>query len=701
MIRSSSIEASIDALIEKVGRKLVIAIPLAIGKPNVWINAVYQRARRDPSLELTIFTGLSLDRPQGRSLIERRFLEPFAERVFGDYPDLDYARDARRNALPPNVRLNEFFLKSGTDLGIATMQHNFVYTSYTHAVRDALVSGVNVYAQAVAIDEVQGLRLSMSCNSDLTRDVLDMANGDGTQRLHLVGVVNRTMPFMENDAVLAPEEIDILVDDPAATHDMFAPPNQHIDDQDYAIALWSSTLVKDGGMLQIGIGSLGDGIAQALIQRDQANDRYRTMIADLAPAGLAADAELQPFAEGLYGCSEMLVNGFMALIDTGIVRREVFDDLVLQRLLNERRIGLVPDEAMLVALLEARRVGATLSAEDVDFLRRFGIFKDDVQWCDGRLDRAGQQFSAHIGDASVRRQISQHLLGTRLQGGCFMHGGFFIGPKAFYQRLRELPAEVMGKISMTRISFINELFGHEDVGREQRRDARFINTTMMATLLGDAISDGLDDGNIVSGVGGQYNFVAQAHQLPTARSILMLRSWRRDKAGRVVSNIVWRYGHTTIPRFLRDIYVTEYGIADVRGMPDAEIIKRMLAITDSRFQAKLLADAQRAGKIEADYQIPAAFRNNTPEALARRLASYRREGTLPDYPFGTDFTPEDLVAVKALSRLKACKASRWSMLRTIVRGFFRQADPVVLRRLGLESAATFEEYVLRLLIRGI
>lgn len=49
---------------------------------------------------------------------------------------------------------------------------------------------------------------------------------------------------------------------------------------------------------------------------------------------------------------------------------------------------------------------------------------------------------------------------------------------------------------------------------------------MMTTLLGDAISDGLDDGNIVSGVGGQYNFVAQAHQLPTARSVLMLRSWR-------------------------------------------------------------------------------------------------------------------------------------------------------------------------------
>ena len=44
-IRVSSIEASIDALIDKVGRKLVLAMPLGIGKPNVWINvSVYLSA---------------------------------------------------------------------------------------------------------------------------------------------------------------------------------------------------------------------------------------------------------------------------------------------------------------------------------------------------------------------------------------------------------------------------------------------------------------------------------------------------------------------------------------------------------------------------------------------------------------------------------------------------------------------------------
>ena len=89
---------------------------------------------------------------------------------------------------------------------------------------------------------------------------------------------------------------------------------------------------------------------------------------------------------------------------------------------------------------------------------------------------------------------------------------------------------------------------------------------MMLTTLGAAISDGLADGRVVSGVGGQYNFVAMAHALPGARSMLCVRSTRR-KDGRLSSNIVTSYGHCTIPRHLRDIAITEYGIADLRGRP--------------------------------------------------------------------------------------------------------------------------------------
>ena len=59
---------------------------------------------------------------------------------------------------------------------------------------------------------------------------------------------------------------------------------------------------------------------------------------------------------------------------------------------------------------------------------------------------------------------------------------------------------------------------------------------MMVTLLGAAVSDALANGQVVSGVGGQYNFVAMAHALAGARSILCVRA-TRTHLGRTTSNI--------------------------------------------------------------------------------------------------------------------------------------------------------------------
>src|SRR6185312_7655660 len=143
--------------------------------------------------------------------------------------------------------------------------------------------------------------------------------------------------------------------------------------------------------------------------------------------------------------------------------------------------------------------------------------------------------------------------------------------------LNDMPPATLAKFRMTSISYVNELYRDEAAKRRHRVNARFINDAMMATALGDVVSDGLDDGRIVSGVGGQYNFVAQGFALEGARSAIMLRASRVTK-GRAQSNIRWNYGHTTIPRHLRDIIVTEYGVADIRGKSDREVIAAMLAI---------------------------------------------------------------------------------------------------------------------------
>ena len=126
---------------------------------------------------------------------------------------------------------------------------------------------------------------------------------------------------------------------------------------------------------------------------------------------------------------------------------------------------------------------------------------------------------------------------------------------------------------------------------------------MVATLLGAVSSDQLEDGRVVSGAGGQHDLVAMAHALDGARSIIGVRSTRRQDR-RTVSNIVWRYANATVPRLLRDIVVTEYGIADLRGKSDRDVIVAMLGVADSAFQPALVRTAQRAGKLERSFTLP-------------------------------------------------------------------------------------------------
>ena len=142
---------------------------------------------------------------------------------------------------------------------------------------------------------------------------------------------------------------------------------------------------------------------------------------------------------------------------------------------------------------------------------------------------------------------------------------------------------------------------------------------------------------MLSGVGGQYNFVAQAHALEGGRSLLLLRSWR-ESGGEVTSNLFWNYGHCTIPRHLRDIVVTEYGIADLRGQTDSEVIARLLAISDSRFQQPLMEQAKAVGKLPKGFTLATRFTDNTPERLEAIRERHAR--LFPEYPLGCDFTAE-------------------------------------------------------------
>lgn len=700
------LETAVDAVLARIAGDIVLGVPLGVGKPNPFINALYRRIAADPSRRLTIVTALSLEKPVGKSDLERHFLEPLVERVFGDYPDLDYVKAQRGAGLPPNITVHEFFFKTGDYLGNAPAQQDYICTNYTFVARDMLLQGMNVIAQAVAergAPQGDDWRLSVGSNPDVVFEAVDRFAAAGLPLLK-VGVVNRQMPFMPNGAEVAPGFFDIVLSDPACTHRLFGPPNGKVSTADYAISLHASSLVMDGGTLQIGIGSLGDAIARALIVRDQHGDDYRRMLDSLCPDGLdgALPRQTGRFERGLYGCSEMFVNGLLQLIEAGIVRREVFADTTLQQLINQ---GAIDPAAIgpqtLTTLHAAGRIGNPLRADDVAFLRRFGILRAEVQQDGGDLVLGTLRCANDLADAPAL----QPLLGDRLAGGTVMTGGFFLGPNSFYERLRDMAPDMLARIDMTRIDVINQLLSEHqadvDLRRAQRTQARFMNTTMTMSLLGAAASDALDSGQVVSGVGGQYNFVAMAHALPDARSILMLRATHENAAG-LTSSIVWNYGHVTIPRHLRDIVITEYGVADLRGQPDSEVVKRLIQIADSRFQDGLVREAQAHGKLAADWTVPEAWRQNTPAALDAKLHPWSEAGLLPAFPFGTDLTADELHIVTALKRLKRATQHPVELVTLALKSLWegKEAPPAYLARLGLDEADSFKSLFIRKLFAG-
>jgi Acetyl-CoA hydrolase/transferase C-terminal domain len=177
----------------------------------------------------------------------------------------------------------------------------------------------------------------------------------------------------------------------------------------------------------------------------------------------------------------------------------------------------------------------------------------------------------------------------------------------------------------------------------------------------------------------------------------------RQQDRRTISNIVWRYANATVPRHLRDIVVTEYGIADLRGASDRDSIAAMLNLADSQFQPGLLAQAKKARKIEAGYEVPAEFRDNRRDRLEQLLAPAFASGVLAEYPLGTQMTPVEMELARALGRLKELAPS-WRRLAGLVLNNRpstppTQAESLALARMKLDAPSSLSERAYALLVK--
>jgi len=665
----TDVDVMADFIYDKMNNEIILGTQLALGKPNFILNALYNRAKRDPNVKFKIITALSPLPPKWGSDLERRMLEPIVDRIWGDCELLEYAKDVQSQTLPDNVIISEFFYKAGAYLSNTHMQQNYISSNYTHAARDIVDNGMNVAAALIAAQDVDGsLKYSVSSNADTAMDAVNLMKARALKDKKptlAIGEINNNLPFMYGDAVSDPDFFDAVLEGANFQKTLFSVPKEAISTQDFMIGINASTLIKDDGTMQIGIGSIGDAIAHGIITRDKNNDDYKKLIQETKVYEKSKElidewGGIDKFDKGIYGSSEMLVDSFFDLYKAGIMRRRAFDDIDIQKIVSQ---GVTPkykvSAKVIDALLENKAINTILTSKDFYKLKDYGIFKDEVLFESDKIINGSKSYSLDLSDEKNKKEICDNCLGDTLKKGFWIHGGFFIGPQKFYDSLNNLSEEERGLINMTSVLNVNQLYGNNDYSSEdlkvlQRKNARFLNTGLMVTLSGAAISDGLENGKVLSGVGGQYDFVAQSHALEDARGVIIIRS-TRGSGDSLQSNVVCNYGHTTIPRHLRDLVVTEYGVANLRGKSDVDIMIEMIKIADSRFQDQLLEIGKKAGKIPKDYVLPEMYKNNFPEVLEAIIKPYKEKGLFPTFPFGTDFTDQEIVLGRSLRGVKAAR----------------------------------------------
>jgi acyl-CoA hydrolase len=120
-----------------------------------------------------------------------------------------------------------------------------------------------------------------------------------------------------------------------------------------------------------------------------------------------------------------------------------------------------------------------------------------------------------------------------------------------------------------------------------------INGAMAIDLSGQVTADTIE-GQQFSGIGGHEDFIAGAALELSDRSLVCLRS-TTTVDGQVVSRITPKLPEgsiVTTPRHMVDVIITEYGVAELRGLTVRERARALAAIGHPDFREELLAVAE-------------------------------------------------------------------------------------------------------------
>ncbi|MSP97321.1 MAG: acetyl-CoA hydrolase/transferase family protein [Betaproteobacteria bacterium] len=117
-----------------------------------------------------------------------------------------------------------------------------------------------------------------------------------------------------------------------------------------------------------------------------------------------------------------------------------------------------------------------------------------------------------------------------------------------------------------------------------------INSAVEVDLTGQVNAE-IAAGSYVGAVGGALDFIRAANASPGGASLICLPASIGTKVSRIVAKLS---GPVATPRSEAGVFVTEYGSADLRGVPLSRRVPKMIAIAHPAFRGSLEREARAA-----------------------------------------------------------------------------------------------------------
>ena len=161
---------------------------------------------------------------------------------------------------------------------------------------------------------------------------------------------------------------------------------------------------------------------------------------------------------------------------------------------------------------------------------------------------------------------------------------FCMGDRSTYKHLHENPA-----LEAHPVSYVNDV---HVIGRNERMVS--VNATLEIDLDGACCSEPLN-GRQFTGSGGQLDFVRGAYASKGGKSIIACHATAK---GGTLSRIVPRLsGPVTTPRNDVHFVVTEYGVANLKGLSVSERATALISLAHPDFRPDLQRAAGECGLI--------------------------------------------------------------------------------------------------------